>query len=746
MTILGTARAQVFNLVLLSVLVISGCSGGGGGSNIGRVAGVDAGVIITPKTGAIVAATVNSTITLKGGDSASTSTSGEPLTYAWKFTNIPDASKASLTTSPDNPNATFKADVVGMYRAELVVSVDGVHSRRAIALVQIVADTGTTPTKKELWGNHSHSTLSNDCVSCHNDTYLDPVTHKPYIDPDTGLPIVAKSGDHPATSNTCAACHDTYGFKSATNVYGLLAYNDHKEVLGICSQCHNGTTAIGKSPYHQQTEEECSNCHDTDSFLKLDPVTHKYDHTDINSNCVECHDGIVAPGKPQGHPATQKDCYICHTATPGTTFAGAAFDHTGITSGCAAGGCHDGASSITLLDGSQRKIRGMSDAPAHPVIDNAYTPDPTDTLECNACHYTGNNFSFDIGQGFRAYDHKRVDALQVQCQLCHNNQMRQAYPTYAQVNMGAFIQSKESAMGMSGKAHIDVGSNDCGMCHFVYPDSFGHIDPTFDHTQIANFDTTRCDGGSAGGCHSGTDPNIKSLNDAAAHMPIPIENLVTNTPYDCRLCHSPGTFTSGFYTHFDVNAATDCELCHNDVISIGKPVNHVPTNGQTCGFCHYDPAANAVPPFSTFAGAKFDHSGLTTDSTCAGAGCHDGLTATGTNAAVDHMPVPDGMSCAKCHLDAAQNSNFTTFGTNTNTTTMVTKSPTVDHAALDLLASPAGSYCTSCHNDHYAPGKPLVHIPTKDTCDKCHVYTPATKPFKSPETVAKSVMDAMTVV
>jgi hypothetical protein len=41
---------------------------------------------------------------------------------------------------------------------------------------------------------------------------------------------------------------------------------DHFQVLGVCSSCHNGTTARGQHVGHIPTVSECDACHNTTAF------------------------------------------------------------------------------------------------------------------------------------------------------------------------------------------------------------------------------------------------------------------------------------------------------------------------------------------------------------------------------------------------------------------------------------------------------------------------------------------------
>ncbi|MBT8438408.1 MAG: hypothetical protein KJO91_01690, partial [Gammaproteobacteria bacterium] len=77
--------------------------------------------------------------------------------------------------------------------------------------------------------------------------------------------ISPKLPDHIATSNMCQACHTPLGFAP-------IPFVDHQEVFfRSCSECHNGVLAIGKSEFHPATEVECDQCHNTTHFVNIEP-------------------------------------------------------------------------------------------------------------------------------------------------------------------------------------------------------------------------------------------------------------------------------------------------------------------------------------------------------------------------------------------------------------------------------------------------------------------------------------------
>ena len=213
---------------------------------------------------------------------------------------------------------------------------------------------------------------------------------------------------------------------------------------------------------------------------------------------------------------------------------------------------------------------------------------------------------------------------------------------------------------------------DCGACHTT--ESFF---PAFgiDHTDPAIL-AQRCDN-----CHNGVDATgIPLTTPFYEHMPIGTD--------DCNVCHTPGTFSTGSYDHAGV--INGCNACHNNVISVGKLLNHIPTNpdNQDCADCHNT---------TDFTAAVFNHAGINT-SNCAL--CHDGDIALGKT--LNH--VPTSLDCSSCHAV----NNFTTFA-----------GIVFNHVGIN------SSDCASCHDTGIATPKHARHIPARDDCSVCHDSTTA---------------------
>jgi hypothetical protein len=184
---------------------------------------------------------------------------------------------------------------------------------------------------------------------------------------------------HINTTNVCEDCHSVVAFAPVPRV-------DHTQVVGTCSTCHNGTTALGKHAGHLQTTAECDVCHSTSAF-----VPSQFDHSNVApGTCSTCHNGSTSTGKPPNHFGTQLECDTCHSRNAWTplTFTHSSGNYPG-----------DHITQPTCLDCH------TSNAQAVPWPFPAYAPD------CAACH----------ASDYRPGPHKNatVSALRDCAGTCH---------------------------------------------------------------------------------------------------------------------------------------------------------------------------------------------------------------------------------------------------------------------------------------------------------------------------------------
>ena len=652
--------------VFIAFLFLSGC-GGGGGSDSSNDAPSASVLSVQADAGNIIGIRVGETANLDG--SASSTTLSSPLTYSWSFTHKPQASKTAVLINADTAHPSFTPDVVGTYTVQLVVSADGINSKRAIALVEA-----------SISGNVSgdvrvHTSFSSQCSNCHDGRFSD-------ANVNPGL-ILAKTGSHAGTSNMCQACHTTFGFN-------IIRYADHQEVFGNCSSCHNGTNATGKSSSHLTTESECDVCHNTTSFLTLD-TNGNYDHTGITDGCVRCHNGKTAIGinhNPDTFDKSNNDCVFCHNTT---TFTDAFPDHNAILNNVDLGNqkctdCHGSTAQGTKLD--------------HPV---------TAPIDCGTCHGIK---QFSLGGVFN----HRVDASIVRCDVCHtdNNSINA-------IGMGAFV------------GHLDPVGEDCGTCHGVGGGTFTNavIDHSSSIVTTARCDSCHAGAGTAtkksathiitqitptvvdcNACHTpgnfktGTfnhsTNNIGTLVCSDCHNDTNTAGKNVNhipTTDECGVCHTTDTFIGATVDHSTIT--NNCSSCHDGNISKGKSLNHLSTV-RDCATCH-----STLTPL-TFVGGTYDHADPGISTNCSS--CHDGVTAINKSSKVDHIPAKK--ECSECHSDTTIPGGFANsiFRTDVHPKQL--------------------NGCEGCHTTKYLSAKISLlkegstnHVPTSQDCHLCHSNT-----------------------
>ena len=83
---------------------------------------------------------------------------------------------------------------------------------------------------------------------------------------------------------------------------------NHAGLVANCIRCHSGTIATGKPPKHVPTAAPCETCHkSTVSFVGA-----RFDHVSLTGTCVSCHNGATAEGRPPRHLVTASPCDTCH--------------------------------------------------------------------------------------------------------------------------------------------------------------------------------------------------------------------------------------------------------------------------------------------------------------------------------------------------------------------------------------------------------------------------------------------------
>jgi hypothetical protein len=157
-------------------------------------------------------------------------------------------------------------------------------------------------------------------------------------------------------------------------------------VIGICSVCHNGTTAMGKPVTHIASPSTCDNCHNTNNWTSV-----VFDHAGVPGTCSSCHNGTTAAGKPATHVSTSASCDSCHSTVAWTP---ASFDHAAVTGSCST--CHNGTTAtgkpathfVTSLQCDQCHNTSSWSGIVFRHSSADYPGDHISSVGCTDCHQT----------------------------------------------------------------------------------------------------------------------------------------------------------------------------------------------------------------------------------------------------------------------------------------------------------------------------------------------------------------------
>ena len=238
-----------------------------------------------------------------------------------------------------------------------------------------------------------HTQVIGNCVGCHNNSVAS-----------------GKSASHISSTEICDACHQP-GPTPWMPVASAAV--DHTQVIGFCSSCHDGLTATGKTVNHLVTTAECDDCHSTDAWTPaIVGGGGTPDHTTFIGNCVSCHDTVIASGKSASHIPSSDLCDACHLKFPATwaPVSANSVDHTQVVGACI--DCHNGVVAqgkpTDHIATSNSCNNCHSTARWRPVV----TVDHGQVLgSCTSCH-NGN-----IAQGLPG-DHCDTSATP-ECNNCH---------------------------------------------------------------------------------------------------------------------------------------------------------------------------------------------------------------------------------------------------------------------------------------------------------------------------------------
>ncbi len=336
---------------------------------------------------------------------------------------------------------TIRADFQFDHAKQTGVALEGAH-RAAECLrchndrgaVKIYADRGCAGCHEDVHKGR----LGSDCASCHDQTSFRPLEQIAKHD-QTRFPLVgihaatacfachpgAQVGQFAPTDAECVSCHAKDLAKATNPDHVANGWVDR------CDECHIPTTWNGAGFNHaiwpltgQHATTTCNKCH-VGGVFKGTPT-----------NCVACHQADYNGTTNPNHAALgiSTDCQHCHNTS---TWAGANFDHTGITNGCV--NCH-----LTDYNNTTNPIHTAAGFPT--TCETCH-----DTI--NWAHGTFSHTQFPITSG------KHVG---FKCVDCHPNASN--FVQFACINCHEHAKATTDShhQGISGYAY---NSNACYACH-----------------------------------------------------------------------------------------------------------------------------------------------------------------------------------------------------------------------------------------------------------------------------------------
>jgi hypothetical protein len=372
--------------------------------------------------------------------------------------------------------------------------------------------------------DYHRNTLSTECLTCHTDVAFKPASKFSHSSARFQL-----KGKHAAVA--CIKCH-----KEVTE--GGKKYVEFKGIpFSVCTSCH-------KDPHQNKFGQDCSQCHNEDSFLVVKGVR-GFDHnkTDFKLvgkhqvvNCKACHKGKFTD------PLKSAKCTDCHSDYHKKQFA-----VNGVSPDCSK--CHN--------------VKGFNLFSFTPEQHNQSAfplKGSHEAIPCFECHKKQKDWNFR-GIGINCKDcHKDVHQAFIpakyypesNCSICHNSvrwaevafdHSKTSFPltgAHSKINCRACHLKGDNASisqqkftGLPGKCndcHDDKhfrqfeknGITDCSQCHA--PEKW--VPARFDHSKAA----FKLDG---------------------KHINVP-----------CIKCHKPQQEGSVYYVKYKLKVFT-CESCHS---------------------------------------------------------------------------------------------------------------------------------------------------------------------------------------
>lgn len=467
-----------------------------------------------------------------------------------------------------------------------------------------------------------HRDVRDDCVTCHAEHQGTSGELRPFDTAafdharDAGYPL---DGRHAPVAATCAACHKTRSFVTASTACASCHTDVHKGSLGArCETCHTTKVAFkeGRQGFdhsraafplegaHQKVA--CESCHRNQQFKGL-----------AFARCDSCH-------RDPHTPRQSEACATCHTAASWRTRR---FDHARTT--FALKGRHE----ITACVACHVRP-ALQVAPRHDTCAACHTDPHRGRFkqDCASCH---NEQTFAAAP----FDHAATPFpltgrhAPAPCVACHKNLTRAAARTgravpSATVDFGGL--KRECATCHDDTHRGDLGAS-CETCHST--ERFAVT--TYAHRTPAPFFEGAHTPVTCVKCHAPAGPAAVPVLARASTAPLPVPPVAA----PAGRASIPGPLPG---VHFTATPRA-CVTCHADV--------HLGQVAQTCESCHSVSLAKfAVSPGFDHARTKFPLGGRHAPAACAK--CHESKTQAfpaGTGTAVRLTGL--ATACATCHQD-----------------------------------------------------------------------------------------------
>lgn len=566
----------------------------------------------------------------------------------------------------------------------------------------------TSPSKP---ANHIPVAASSSCTSCHTN-----------VDYSVMPTITNIHANAPSSSVNCAQCHSTANaalYASPTMIPAIVTPPVAHIAMGSlgCESCHVGANSSMNLPV--RTGANFGNS--------------AFSHVGITSGCATCHGSSVTVGTFYGvmpktisslnpiHVPVQasSSCETCHVssipstlvpstgATSGTTFAGAKFSHTGITSGCDT--CHGptvngstfyGVTNIVVMPPTGAPGSG-SHIPASTACESCHMGSTPSALVPGVATVNAPGSAFMKPAPTSAMIHAGISGGCASCHDSNNVWMSMGqYPITTVAPFKGFQTRPQMSFGQFFVADPIHPSGECSNCHAGFV-NFNGPAMTSNHIPVAS-------GSACASCH-GNFSTLPSVSQIHAN--------IQSTSTNCVQCHSVA------------NAATYSQGIHNPIVA--PPAAHIGMASLSCEACHVGAnssmTSTPVQDGAKFTGSLFVHTGITTGCDSCHGPAVTAATFTGvypkTISSLSPSHVPTTAACETCHTNNIPSglvpaAGMTTFAGAKFSHTAITSGCVTCHGPA-VTSSTFFGVQTIVMPQSAVPGS--SHMPASTTCESCHI-------------------------